>query len=80
MTSNPPTPDPSVLAASLSEAQRARLLSFRMEPKQMGIGLDHFLPGMLIPSDLNHPIFGPHYRLNELGLAVASIQGDTTNG
>lgn len=61
------------IAAGLTETQRARLWSFGAEPRQMGIGMMQFLPGMVEPDDFDHPIFGPHYHLNDLGLAVRAI-------
>ena len=61
-------PDLAALVRGLSESQRNRLKSFAAEPRQMGIGMMQFLPNMVEPDGLNHPIFGPHYRLTPLGL------------
>lgn len=60
------------LAGKLTPAQRRLVLSFRVEPKQMGIGLMQHLPGLVAPNDINHPIFGPHYHLTPLGKALAA--------
>ncbi len=76
MTRPPPMTSPlspEDVAATLTEAQRFRLWSFGAEPRQMGIGMMQFLSGMVEPDGFDHPIFGPHYRLNETGLAVRAI-------
>lgn len=62
--------DVAAIVAKLTAAQRTRLLSFRAEPKQMGIGMMQFLPGCVEPVGADHPIFGPHYRLTPRGLAL----------
>lgn len=61
------------IAASLSDEQSKALRSFAQEPRQMGIGMTQFLPGMVEPSGMHHPIFGCHYRLNDSGRAVLSV-------
>lgn len=61
------------VAKGLTEAQRATMLSFRSEPRQMGVGMTHWLPGLVEPDGLNHPCFGPHHRLTPLGLEVRKL-------
>jgi hypothetical protein len=65
--------DAVVIAKGLTKAQRHRLQSFRTEPRQMGIGMMQFLPGCVEPVGTDHPIFGPHYALNDFGRQVKSI-------
>lgn len=60
------------IAAGMGPMARQRLLSFGAEPRQMGLGLDYLLPDLVTPDDMDHPIFGPHYHLTPLGLAVRS--------
>lgn len=63
-------PDIDAIVRGLTEAQRDRLMSFRQEPRQMGIGMLQFLPDMVAADGINHPIFGSHYRLTPIGLQV----------
>lgn len=58
------------IAKGLTPAQKVRLESFRIEPRQMGIGMTFLLPDMIRPVGINHTIFGPHYELNPLGQSV----------
>lgn len=77
----PETVDIAAWAKGLSADQRARLLSLRAEPSQMGIGMPHFLPGMVQADGLNHPIFGSHHRLTLLGQQVAAhLRKDASRG
>lgn len=68
------------IARGLTKAQRERLHSFSIEPRQMGIGLPQFIPDLVTPDGMNHPIFGPHYRLTDIGLAVRSYLKDHEHG
>lgn len=71
---------PEEVAAKLTKAQRSRLLTFRTEPRQMGIGMAQWLPGMVEPETFSHPLFGPHHHLTPLGLEVIRILQEQTHG
>lgn len=64
---------PEEIAAGLSCVQREAVKSFALEPRQMGLGMMEFLSGLVEPCGINHPLFGPHYRLTGTGLAVRAI-------
>lgn len=64
--------DEAMKAMALTDQQEETLLSFLVEPRQMGIGLMQALPGLVEPVGLNHPLLGPHYRLTETGEHAAA--------
>jgi len=66
------SPEVMQMARGLSDVQRAALLSFHAEPRQMGVGMMSFLPNLVKPDGFNHPVFGPHYALTDLGVEVAT--------
>jgi hypothetical protein len=65
--------DIAAIAAGLSGAQRNRVLSLMANENRMGgYGEDSGCPGIIERVGINHPLFGSHYRLTPLGLAVRS--------
>ena len=59
------------VAAKLTEAQRAYVNQHRPNEQRMGgYGKDCGCPGLIESRGIHHPIFGAHYRLTPLGMAV----------
>lgn len=62
------------IAGALSEAQKRRLVTSQWEPRQMGgFGVAFHEPALARKVGINHPVFGSHYELNELGLEVRTL-------
>ena len=70
------TPTPSAdavagIARGLTAGERDWLLSFKPNESAMGgFGSDCGLPGLIERVGISHPIYGPHYRLTPLAIAV----------
>lgn len=63
--------DIAAIAGRLSETQKGRLLSLWPSESAMGgYGSDSGCPRLIEKVGITHPIFGAHYRLTPLGLAV----------
>jgi hypothetical protein len=66
------------IARLLTADQRRHILRLIPNVSMMGgFGKDSGCPGLIERAGVNHPIFGSHYHLTPLGLAVRNIlQGE----
>lgn len=80
MTLDPATVE--ALAVQLTEAQRHQILAlFPNENRMGGYWPDSGCPGLITNNGINHPVWGAHYRLTPLGIAVrAAIRALTHDG
>lgn len=79
MTAPPSAEEVAEIAKGLTQDQKDSVR--RLVPgenRMCGYGADSGCPGLIIRVGVNHPLFGSHYRLTPLGVAVRNhLIGET---